>query len=489
MPEYITTRVYYSKKLDEQTYSELTLIAKRLGILRKIIWHQFSSNPKKLNDRKIRDIWLKEKENGTNLYPKIIDQLPARLWKETLRDTIGNINAYFEAGFKEIIKRLYRKYGKAEAKKLAKILKTDYKSNNELHRMVRALIPKGHSKADNIICLDEECYSFKDDQTNIMRVIGLHQRERMLIPLTTKNKPKGNFKIILKDGRCELRVNNKYQVVADIPKTHKAIGVDKGYTEVFTDNTGERHGEGFGKLLTKKSDFLDEKYKNRNKLWSIMKKARESGNFNKANNIKTNNLGNKKLDKQKEVMKAELKEKIYSAAKKIAQKASIIAIEDLTFKTKAKKGKKAKRGKKTNRLLSSWIKGVIDEAIIKYCFIYGTKLVYVNAAYTSQGDSRFNCALMGTRIGDSFIGFDEVVLDADINAAINILARLYDKEINLYTSAEKVKEILIHRAEAVLSASVETAQLGLQGVTPINLGLHPKSGLSKKSTKKLAKVS
>lgn len=49
MAEYITTRTYYSKKLDEQTYSELTLIAKRLGILRKIIWHQFSSNPKKLN--------------------------------------------------------------------------------------------------------------------------------------------------------------------------------------------------------------------------------------------------------------------------------------------------------------------------------------------------------------------------------------------------------------------------------------------------------
>lgn len=482
MAEYITTRTYYSKKLDEQTYAELTLIAKRLGILRKIIWHQFSSDPKKLNDRKIRDIWLKEKENGTNFYPKIIDQLPARLWKETLRDTIGGINAYFEAGFKEIIKRLYRKYGKAEAKKLAKILKTDYKSNNELHRMVRTLIPKGYSKVDNIICLDEDCYTFEQD---MLLVTGLRKRKMLSIPLTTKQRPKGSFKIILKDTRCELRVSNKYQVVAaDIPKTHEAIGVDKGYTEVFTDNTGERHGEGFGKLLTKKSDFLDEKYNNRNKLWAIMKKAREAGDIKKANNINFNNLGNKKLNRQKEVMKIELKEKIYSAAKVLAQKASIIAIEDLTFKTKSK-GK----FKKVNRLLSSWIKGVIDEAIIKYCFIYGTKLVYVNAAYTSQGDSRFNCALMGTRIGDSFIGFDEVVLDADINAAINILARLYDSEINLYTPAEKVKEILTKRANAVLSASVETAQLGLQDVAPINLGLHPKSGLSKKSNKNLAKVS
>ena len=112
MPEYITTRTYYSKKLDEQTYSELKLIAKKLGILRKIIWHQFSSNPKKLNDREIRDQWLNAKNNKTNFYPKIIDQIPARLWKETLRDTIGTINAYFEAGFKEVIKTFYRKHGK-----------------------------------------------------------------------------------------------------------------------------------------------------------------------------------------------------------------------------------------------------------------------------------------------------------------------------------------------------------------------------------------
>lgn len=84
MPEYITTRTYYSKKLDEQTYAELTLIAKRLGILRKIIWHQFSSNPKKLNDRKIRDQWLKAKANGIGGYPKIIDELPARLYDKEI---------------------------------------------------------------------------------------------------------------------------------------------------------------------------------------------------------------------------------------------------------------------------------------------------------------------------------------------------------------------------------------------------------------------
>lgn len=480
MSEYITTRTYYSKSLDNKTYSELKLIAKKLGILRKIIWHQFSSNPKKLNDREIRDQWINARNNQTNFYPKIIDQLPARLWKETLRDTIGTINAYFEAGFKEAIKILYRKHGKTKAKELIKILKTDYKSNKELHRLIRKTIPKGYSKADNIICLDEGCYTFEQD---ILLVTGLRKRKMLSILLTTKYRPKGNFKIILKeDNKCELRVNFKYQSKIQIEKPYEAIGVDKGYTEVFTDSTGERHGNDFGKLLTKKSDFLKEKYKNRNKLYAIMKNAKESENFKKANNIKKNNLGNKKLNKQKEKTNIELKEIIYKAAKTLAQKAKIIAIEDLTFKTKSTKYKNV------NRRLSSWLKSTIDEAISKYCFIYGTKLVYVNAAYTSQGDSRYDCALVGKRIGNSFIGFDEVVLDADINAALNILARLYDQEISLYTSPKKVKEILIKRANAVFSGLVETAQLRLQPETSTNLSFLAKSELSGKSNKNLVKV-
>ena len=484
MPEYITTRTYYSKKLDEQTYSELKLIAKKLGILRKIIWHQFSSNPKKLNDREIRDQWLNAKNNETNFYPKIIDQIPARLWKETLRDTIGTINAYFEAGFKEVIKTFYRKHGKQKGKELARILKTDYKSNNELHRLIRKTIPKGYSKANNIICLDQDCYTFSDDQTNIIQVMSLTKNKRLAIPLTTNQRPKGNFKIILReDNKCELRVNFKYQSKIQIEKPYEAIGVDKGYTEVFTDSTGERHGNDFGKLLTKKSDFLKEKYKNRNKLYAIMKKANEKGDKKKAENIKKNNLGNKKLNRQKEKANIELKEIIYKAAKTLAQKAKIIAIEDLTFKTKSTKFKNV------NRRLSSWIKSTIDEAISKYCFIYGTKLVYVNAAYTSQGDSRYDCALVGKRIGNSFIGFDEVVLDADINAALNILARLYDQEISLYTPPEKVKEILIKRANAVFSGLVETAQLRLQPETSTNLSFLAKSELSGNFDKDLTRFS
>ncbi len=48
----------------------------------------------------------------------------------------------------------------------------------------------------------------------------------------------------------------------------------------------------------------------------------------------------------------------------------------------------------------------------------------VNPAYTSQIDSCTGL-LQGTRRGDRFYGLDGVVLDADTNAARNILQRLY----------------------------------------------------------------
>ncbi|MFQ5752040.1 MAG: zinc ribbon domain-containing protein [bacterium] len=76
----------------------------------------------------------------------------------------------------------------------------------------------------------------------------------------------------------------------------------------------------------------------------------------------------------------------------------------------------------------------------------GSTLVLVNAAYTSQMDSRHG-ALIGKRKGDSFHCFDGEVLQADENAARNIQARLFDSEIGRWTPYNKVKSILLERTE------------------------------------------
>ncbi|MDE0670317.1 MAG: hypothetical protein OXH72_01040, partial [Caldilineaceae bacterium] len=53
---------------------------------------------------------------------------------------------------------------------------------------------------------------------------------------------------------------------------------------------------------------------------------------------------------------------------------------------------------------------------------------------------------------------DGVVLDADVNAACNILARLYDEEITLYMPYREVKALLAERTRQ----SVGTAPPGLE---------------------------
>ena len=87
----------------------------------------------------------------------------------------------------------------------------------------------------------------------------------------------------------------------------------------------------------------------------------------------------------------------------------------------------------------------------------GSAPALVNPAYTSQIDSRTGL-LQGHRRWDRFYCLDGVVLDADVNAACNILARLYDEEITLYMPYREVKALLAERTRT----AVGTAPPGLE---------------------------
>ena len=103
------------------------------------------------------------------------------------------------------------------------------------------------------------------------------------------------------------------------------------------------------------------------------------------------------------------------------------------------------RHRDTNRRLSGWVKGIMADTLISISRRRGSAPVLVNPAYTSQIDSRTGL-LQGTRRGDRFCGLDGVVLDADTNAARNILQRMYDDEITLYTPYREVKRLLLDRS-------------------------------------------
>ena len=106
-------------------------------------------------------------------------------------------------------------------------------------------------------------------------------------------------------------------------------------------------------------------------------------------------------------------------------KAKVIAVEDLTSPITG-----SKFGKNITRRLSAWTKGVIATALDNISRRRGSSVILVNSAYILR---------------QAQYKFDGVMLQADENAARNILARLYDSEIGRWIPFQKVKSILLER--------------------------------------------
>ncbi|RKZ79342.1 MAG: transposase, partial [Candidatus Parabeggiatoa sp. nov. 1] len=137
---------------------------------------------------------------------------------------------------------------------------------------------------------------------------------------------------------------------------------------------------------------------------------------------------------------AKVKTIVFTAVNRIVDKAETVVCEDLT-----KTFKSRNLGKNTNRRLSGWVKGLMAYAIDIVTSRRGSRVVQVNAAYTSQMCSK--CGCLGKRTGDTFYCASGcgAVMQADLNAAVNVKARLDDKELHRWLPIRKVKQILLER--------------------------------------------
>jgi IS605 OrfB family transposase len=426
------TRIAYSKNLNQSKYDHLLELAGRLGKLRAEVWQRFGSmGGVGIDHRQIRDQWLAAGREFS---------VPARLWKETLRDTLADIGAYREAAKVKVRQAIWkRRQDEAERKRLYRLLKYDrWVQESYLRRMMRKYYQHGQTQVDNQIVLDTGCYTaFERNGQGWLKVMSLEPGKRICIPLNTSHLPTGTLRLILRDERVEVHYSvNAEEACSTKPCGQATIGIDKGYTEVFTDSDGEVHGEQLGELLSRESDSLKVKYQRRNKL-----KAIAEAKPHKRDNIYRNNLGRKKLNERKRKHTAQVRDKIFKATHTVVDKARMVVCEDLTGSIKSRA-----YSKDQNRRLAGWVKGIMAEAIDAVSQRRGSTLEIVNAAYTSQTDSRYG-VLLGQRRGDTFYCFDGEVLNADTNAAQNILSRRYDSEIHLYTPYRDVKNILLERTE------------------------------------------
>jgi len=376
----VRTQIAFSNKINSGKLAALTEQAGRLGSIRSEVWERFGSiNGIGLRDRTIRDNWLKQgKQFNVGATP----------WKQTLCDAISNIKACREAA-KYDVKHAIRRHtqDKMEQKRLYTALKSDkYLDDRYLSRMMRKQFKRGHNHTHNQIIVRSDDYTvFTLGGKVWVKIPSLIKGKRIAIPLSTTVAPKGNLRVILRNGKVEIHY------AAEAVKTNncgtQTIGVDKGYTEVLTDSDGEHHGVTLGAVLTKESDRLKKKYQRRNKLKAIAKKKPW---------VTKHNLGRKKLDKQAIKHQAGVRTIVHEAVNQVIDKAAVIVTEDLTSPIAGNKF-----GKNVSRRLSAWTKGVIASAIENVSRRRGSTVIYVNAAYTSQMDS-CDGSLSGKRRGEKF---------------------------------------------------------------------------------------
>ncbi|GAA7827574.1 hypothetical protein HpMS151_10540 [Helicobacter pylori] len=262
-------------------------------------------------------------------------------------------------------------------------------------------------------------------------------------------KPSGTLRLIIKNKVVE--VHSSYKKTDNRACGNEIIGIDKGYSEVFVTSTNEFLGKDLGKILTQYSDKLKVKYQRRNKLLALMKKAQKNNQLEKANRILKNNLGKIKQNKENHKVKQRLKTLIYNVCHQVVDKAKVVVCEDL----KENFSKNTSYGKNTNRRLNSWVKGLIADALKNVIACRGSALHLVNPAYTSQCDSFCNNLLLGRHKGNTFYLFNGGTIQADYNAARNILARYFDKEIKRNTLFNAVKEILLKRTDSYRLTTVQ----------------------------------
>ncbi len=434
------TRILHSQDLNRAKYDQLEVMTGLAARVRTDAWQRCSGlTAASQSAYEIRNAWMAEGYDWQGL--------PARLGKATLADALGDIRACREAAKVPVKKAIWHKTrgnGEERHRLYALLKRNRWDEDSFLHRQMRKQWKGGTSRVTNQIVADAGSYTTKVWHGRAwVHLQGMERGQRIAIPLRGTHLPTGTLRIILQDDG---QVAVHYALDEDTacctkPCGDGELGVDKGYTEAYTDSEGERHGEGLGDLLAAESDARKVKGQRRDQLRAVEEKHREAGRIKKADNIRRNNLGNRKWDRRQKKHTAQTRDFLCHAAHRVVDRAGTIACEDLTAPMSSSKY----RHRDTNRRLSGWVKGIMADTLTSISRRRGSALVLVNPAYTSQMDSRTGL-LQGRRTGDKFYGLDGVVLDADTNAARNILQRMYDDGITLYTPYREVKRLLLDRS-------------------------------------------
>jgi hypothetical protein len=441
----VVTRIAVAYNIDFQSLKQLEEIAHKCGVLRSELWNKYGS----LKSWAVSKYEIDKEFRST--HPPEKYGLTSKLYERTLYKCIDEIHTYQDAIKAAVRDDIYRKTNlEIERKYYFFLLDRRFWINVKttrarwLHRTIRKHFYRGHSNVRNQIVYNADMYSVKRvGKYSCIELATLERGKRLVLPLHGNPDISGEIRVIIRqDKRVEIHFSKKVEKVLPPNRSTEVVGIDRGFTEVYVTSNGEFYGSGLGSIIQKEVEYRVERGRKRGKLHSLAQKYEKKGLHSKAENIRTNNLGRAQMSCQKRRIEGELKTLVFTATVQIFLKYGTVVYEDLTEPIKDKKGLKGKVAAR----MSSWCKGLVAEALKEVSVRLSGQAIAVNAAYTSQMDGRYG-VLLGERFADSFHCFDGVVLQSDINAARNILARKDDAEITRYMKFTTVKSILLRRTE------------------------------------------
>jgi len=393
--------------------------------------------------------------------------LPSKLWEWSISDTMKAIAAQQEAAKVYVARETWRKYPLSPVEKertnwlkiakftkndallkfplseteilrenLFDLLHNDPTANPWLHRIFRKQDQRRHTFVKNQIVYQRGDYSCKrlTRNTVTLEVAGLSKGKR--IPLKLKCRHVSGHIRLIRNQQGGLEIHCVRQRLLTVPteKSAKEIGVAQSYTEGFYTSYGDEIAPGLGKLMTAKSKRIVSTDRNRYRLRSYIKDLPAPI---KVKNIWENNLGHKVNSRKLQRDRATIQNFIRRDLKKLITSPTRIFAEDLTQPITGKQQSKA-----INRQLNQWMKGKLPASWEKISRETGSTLSVVNPAYTSQMCSQTG-TLLGKRDGDVFTAYTGVVIQSDKKAALNILYRGSDSEINRWMKDAEVRKVLL----------------------------------------------
>lgn len=457
---------YFSYYLSKESFEQLENIALRYRNTKNYFYSRFSGIRSYKNlfffRKNIRDVIIKEINEG-----KISFGLPARYWKQALNESVSNIKGNWSRALKETRKDVknnssltdhqkhYLMYVMSIKEELHFVLNKEYHEvkddrfrdigQRKLNKYLRRIIRKNKSNipySRTALSFNVDADMYKQNDNRNISIQSLKKGRRIPIPLNTPHKFRKTIKVKIHSGFISI------SEAIDIKKKRNTgkdtIGIDKNYENVISTSGGNTYGEGINKLYNEYSDLIDNKYKKRNKVGAVMKKHLEKGNSKKARNIKRNNLGAGKIEKEKGRIKERFTSLINSSINEFIKKENPkdIILEDLTFKPKKSK----------NHKLHNWCKGYLQQRVEYKSQINNINIKEVNPAFTSQQCP--HCHFFYDRRDVVHCPSCGRGVDSHVDSAKVILMRSLDKDIASWMRPNKVREILVQRNRRMSDESV-----------------------------------